>query len=73
MKGFLPFLRELLYGPVLPHCKKYQHCEQTPLVDCVSGNCREHCSTYCRCAATRSPLKKRTRQLAKWPTELGIK
>lgn len=72
MKGLFPFLRELFFGPKKPKCRKWEYCEQFPLEDCVSGNCRDHCATYCKCEATRRPSKKRARQLADWPTELDI-
>ena len=81
MKGILPWIREALFGPAKPKCNGYTYCKYTPLPDCISGGCAEHCRRDCKCGA--APLheyggrKRCVKNLKRkkdfdWPEDLGI-
>lgn len=75
MKGIIPWIREALFGPAKPKCNGYTYCKYTPLPNCISGACAEHCRRDCKCGATRSlpsglAVKNPKRRDFNWPEEL---
>lgn len=79
MKGILPWIREALFGPAKPKCNGSNYCEYTPLPDCISGACAEHCRRDCKCGAAPGYCHRKG-EIAKnpkrrdfnWPEELDV-
>lgn len=58
MKGFFPFVRELLFGPPKLKCTKYG-CRGNQAPYCYGGLCPQHCDSIIACQC----LKNQDRQI----------